>query len=90
MRDLVKIEFDEIVIRIPIEGIANAAKVTFDGCYAYEDHGLKVTDESLFAHALVNVLKQEDDKGRTRVHYMLDDACVEVSDKDGGGLSEDI
>ena len=74
----VKIEGDEIVIRIPISLLPCAVQV----------EGFKVTDAVKFAEELVSAINLEDEEGTTPVHKMLDEAANTAIEDGAYGVEE--
>lgn len=88
MSDLVKIEDDMIVIRVPISAIKRAAAYAFDDAWGFQQHNAEVVDEQEFAKELVTELRREKENGATLVHDMLDKACVRAAENGAFGLNE--
>lgn len=88
MRDLVKIEDDEIVIRVPISAIKDAAAYAFDDAWGFQPHNVEVVDEQKFAKEIVTEMRRETETGITLVHRMLDKACVTAAENGAFGLNE--
>jgi hypothetical protein len=78
----VRLEKDELVIRIGIKTLAIAAEASpvFDGSMA------KVQDVELWAESIVQVLQDEEEDGTTKVHLMFDDAFQEASEQGYEGI----
>ncbi len=85
---LANIEGDDIVIRIPIKSIADAAKVAFDEEYGFEEHSITVTDNRLAAEAIVRQLNDEEEDGTTLVHQILDKAVTNAFEDGDEGFSD--
>jgi len=86
----VKLDGDELVIRIGISALAFAAIHTpqlehFDD-EANEFRLPKITDERKFAEEVAIVLGQEEEDGTTLVHRMLDGAFVEAVEQGREGI----
>ena len=76
----VKIENEELVIRIGISALAFAVRrgpyidqIVMD--QGGDEDAVKITDEGVFAQAILESLHDEEEDGSTRVHRMLDDAA---------------
>ena len=87
-RELAAIEGDEIVIRVPISAIPEAASVAFDEQYG-ENHDVNVIDAPVFARELLSALLDESEDGTTLIHEMLDKACIRCAEDGAEGLSEE-
>ena len=75
-----KIEDEELVIRIGISTLAFAATKGpyFDNIvmdHDCDEDAVKVTDEAEFAKSILAALEEEEEDGSTRVHKMLDSAA---------------
>jgi hypothetical protein len=86
MTELVRIEGDEIVIRVPISAIPDAAAVSFDDAFGYLDHNCRVTDAALAAESIVRALRHESEDGTTLVHEMLDSAVLNAFEEGDEGF----
>lgn len=84
MIPLVKIEGDEIVIRLPIDAIPNAAGIAMWEGFNCE---YPVIDAKIFATELVRSLKKETEAGTTLVHLMLDKAVLVAVENGAEGIS---
>jgi hypothetical protein len=84
--DMAKIEGTEIVIRIPLAALPNAASVAWDD--AYGEHDIAVVDLEAFAKDFVLELVREEEDGTTLVHLMLDKAAVKAAENGAFGLSD--
>lgn len=73
IRELVEVSDGEIVIRIPIEILPNAASIAWD---RRSTRRIVVTDSWAFASGLMNVLRREAENGDTPVTDMLDAAVT--------------
>jgi hypothetical protein len=85
--NLVAIEADQIVIRVPILAVPHAAGVAFDN--AYGEHNYKVTDAAVFAGELVTELGREEEDGTTLIHLMLDKAVTRALENGAQGVDEE-
>lgn len=81
------IEKGEIVIRVPIHALPDAAAVAFDRHYGFDNHRLAVVNRYAFAAELLERLLMEDELGNTLVTEMLDRACVEVEQAGAEGIA---
>jgi hypothetical protein len=74
--NMVKIEGDEIVVRVKIDALTHALRYSQYGANYEAEHGepMTVTDSLGFAKDVVGALEQEEEDGSTPVHQMLDDA----------------
>lgn len=74
-KELVSIEGDEIVIRVPILALPDAFKYC-DYVEGFDPEGPRpcVTDAAVFARELLGELQREEEDGSTVVTEMLDDA----------------
>lgn len=80
------IEDGVIVIRLPIDNLADALKgaclmMTISPAY-------KVTDAAVFAKEVVRELNSEDEEGTTAVHKMFDAAFNEAIEQGAEGVEE--
>jgi hypothetical protein len=82
MTEMASIEGEDLVIRVPIAALADAAKVAFDEEYGLEQHDCRVADPRKAAKAVLRVLNSEDEQGSTPVHGLLDKAVI-VSFEEG-------
>ena len=84
-----KIVDGELVIRLRIGTLANAAKYSeyFDNC-AEEGTTLKITDEAEFAESIANSLNREAEDGSTPITRMLDKATEWVCEQGEDGVEE--
>lgn len=80
------IEGDDIVIRVPIAALADAAKVAFDEQYGFEEHDCRVSDPKQAAEAVVRALNDEDEEGTTPVHTLLDKAVISALEEGEEGF----
>ena len=81
-------EGDDIVIRVPVAALPDAALVAFDEAWGFEQHTVKVVDADAFAKELIHQLNKEAENGDTAIHTMLDKACVWAAEDGAEGLSE--
>lgn len=84
MVPLVKIEGDEIVIRVPIDATPFAAGYAMLRAWGQE---YPVTDARVFAAELVRELRKEEEDGTTLVHTMLDKAVLNAVENGAEGVS---
>lgn len=79
----VKIENDELVIRVGISTLCTAVRQCPVVDYAVmeadgDECAVEITDEAVFAKAILDALNDEEEDGSTRVHRMLDSAANEA------------
>jgi len=76
----VKIENEELVIRLGISALCTAVRqcsiidsavMDADG----DEGAVEITDEMVFAQAILEALEREEEDGSTPVHQMLDSAA---------------
>lgn len=84
---LVAIEGDQIVIRVPIHALPDAAATAFDRHYGFDVRSASVVDPNAFARDLLDELLREDDNGDTPVTRMLDATCVKAEQAGAEGLA---
>lgn len=84
----VKIENDEIVIRVPLDALPYAVEYALDDHLGI-DHGVKVTDLTTFAKGFLDALHEENDLGETILTVAFDRAIVNAYDDGVEGLSDD-
>jgi hypothetical protein len=84
--NMVAIEADQIVIRVPVLAVPHAAMIAFDN--AYGEHRYEVEDGPAFAAELVTELGREEEDGTTLVHLMLDKAATRALENGGFGIKE--
>ena len=82
--DMVKIEGDEIVIRIPIKDLSGAAFEGLTDCDYEDDDGM---DFDQLAKDIVSQLNAEEEDGSTKVNLMLDDAVRDASESGAHAFS---
>jgi len=86
----VKLDGDELVIRIGISALAFAAihapQLEHFDDEANEFRLPKITDERKFAEEVAIVLGQEEEDGTTLVHRMLDGAFLEAVEQGREGI----
>ena len=68
------IEDNQLVIRIGVATLVYAVNVGLNDEYP-EGQEPQVTDEDVFAAAILEQLEREDDEGTTCVHILLDEAA---------------
>lgn len=85
--NIVNIEGDEIVIRVPVHALPDAAATAFDRHYGFDVRSATVVDPEAFAKELFYVLSDEDENGDTLVTQMLDTACVKAEQAGAEGLA---
>ena len=73
VRELVEIVGDEIVVRVPIDALPNAASIAWD---RRSRRKIVITDVWAFAAELVRELRREGETGDTLVTDMLDAAVT--------------
>ena len=84
---MVKIEGDEIVIRIPICALPVAAQYVWDEEFGIDEHDYYIDNIDEFAKELVSALCDESEDGSTVVHDMLDKALISVTEDGGLGFN---
>ncbi len=84
---IANIENDEIVIRVPIHALPDAAATAFDRHYGFDSKTFTVINPHRFALELLDELLREDEVGDTRVTRMLDAACVKLHEHGAEGLA---
>lgn len=83
---MVRIEGDEIVIRIPVSAIPKAAVIAMDERFGFGNHDFEVTDTAVFVKELVEALKEEEpNTGATLVHEALDKAVDRAVERGAQG-----
>ena len=88
--ELVTIEGDDIVIRVPLDALVFASE---NGCLCTFSHlkndfrTVKVHDPVQWRDAIVRALRREKENGDTPVHLMLDDALEYAADQGEEGIS---
>lgn len=87
VKEMVSIEGNQIVMRVPISAVRDAAGYAFED--AWGQHNIEVIDEAEFAKELVTELRRERENGATMIHDMLDKACVRAAENGALGLSDD-
>lgn len=85
--NIMNIEGDEIVIRVPIDALPDIAATAFDHYYGFDKHRIAVVDSKAFAKDLVEQLSKEDDCGNTMVTRTIDFACLEAESAGAEGLA---
>lgn len=83
---MVAIEADQIVVRIPVIAVPHAAMIAFDN--AYGEHRYEVEDGEAFARELVTELSREEEDGTTLIHLALDKAATRALENGGFGIGE--
>ncbi|RYG88642.1 MAG: hypothetical protein EON59_03845 [Alphaproteobacteria bacterium] len=83
----VGIEQDEIVIRVPVNALPDAAATAFDRHYGFDVRCATVVDADAFALELVDRLNWEDENGDSLVTRMLDAACLKAEQWGAEGLA---
>jgi hypothetical protein len=83
---MIKIENDEIVLRIPIAALKDAAMVAFDDAMGFQQHSFFIEDVNLFAKELVYELNKENEKGSTVIHKMLDKTVIACLNEGAQGI----
>lgn len=80
------IERDSVVVRFPIEALAEA----LEGAWAMRkiDVRYKVTNAAALAKEFVNALNDEDEQGTTLIHEMADQAFVDCIEAGAEGIDE--
>lgn len=86
MLRLVEIEGREIIIRVPIDALPDAAATAFERHYGFDSPAPAVVDPTTFAREVVHELCKELENGDTLVHFMLDKACVNAAEAGAEGL----
>jgi len=84
--ELVAIEGDQIVIRVPIDALPEACAIAWDSSLG--EHGITISDLPVFAKEFVRELRREEENGDTLVHKMLDRAAYMAANNGAEGLSE--
>lgn len=84
---LVSIEQSEIVIRVPVHALPDAAATAFDRHYGFDVRSASVVDAAAFAVELAEELLREDENGDTHVTRMLDLACIKAEQAGAEGLA---
>jgi len=83
---MVKIEGNDIVIRIPIETLDISVNDGYD--LGYLDYNVRLVDKNVFAKDLVTELERESEDGSTLINEMLDQACNQVIENGSLGVEE--
>lgn len=83
----VSIEQDEIVIRVSIHALPDAAATAFDRHYGFDQRCPVVVDPRTFALELVDQLNWEDENGDSLVTRMLDAGCLKAAHVGAEGLA---
>lgn len=84
MTELVKIEGDSIVIRIPVNALQGSIDVSHSWVQAHV-----ITDPEMFARdVLLLSMCVEQEDGTTPVHMMLDKCIAEAIEKGASGMME--
>lgn len=82
----VRVEDDQLVIRIGLAVLADAPRQHNDWRNDDDEPRLTVTDATVFANEIVAALQREEEDGTTPVHVMLDDAITYVVEQGGEGI----
>jgi hypothetical protein len=83
----VEIEGEEIVIRVPVDALPDAAATALDRHYGFDTRSATVVDPQAFALDLLDHLRWEDENGDTLVTRMLDAACLKAEQWGAEGLA---
>lgn len=92
MTDIAKIEGGEIVIRIPISALPDAALYAWDRRYGFEQHNLHVGDLPTFTDEFLRYLTDDTDCRRdgSILERALDEALVETVEQGAFGICDGL
>lgn len=87
----VKIENEELVIRVGISTLCTAVRQCQAIDYAVmeadgDESAVEITDEAVFAQAILDALNDEEEDGSTPVHRLLDAAANEAIEQGCEGI----
>lgn len=87
----VKIEDEELVIRVGISILCKAVRQCQVIDYAVmeadgDESVVEITDEAVFANAILDALNEEEEDGSTPVHRMFDAAANEAIEQGCEGI----
>lgn len=88
---IVNIENDELVIRVGISTLCKAVRQCQVIDYAVmeadgDEYVVEITDETVFANAILDALNDEEEDGSTPVHRLLDAAANEAIEQGCEGI----
>lgn len=87
---LAKIEHEEIVIRIPLTALPNAARIAWDNQFGFGNHSYYVDDLTEFSKSFVLELNREDEIGDTVLHRVFDSVVISLTENGELGFNDSV